>query len=114
MPKVHFTREKKVVECEAGANLRQLALKNGVELYPGLKRHLNCGGKSLCGDCRVHVLAGMENLSPKRLLERFRIGVSWFKLGHEHEVRLACQTHVLGDVEVLTQPEFNWFGEKAR
>jgi hypothetical protein len=38
--------------------------------------------------------------------------VSWFKFGHEHEVRLACQTSVIGNVEVLTQPEFNWFGER--
>jgi ferredoxin len=112
MPKIHFTKEKKVVECEAGANLRRVALANGVQVYPGLKKYFNCHGFSQCGECRIHVLKGMENLSPKTFKERFRIAVSWFKLGHEHEVRLSCQARVLGDVEVLTQPEFNWFGER--
>ena len=31
----------------------------------------------------------------------------------EHKVRLACQARVEGDVEVWTQPEFNWFGQKV-
>lgn len=113
MPKIHFTREKKVIECAEGANLRQVALQNSVELYPGMKRIFNCHGFGHCGECRVHVLKGMENLSPKGLKEKFRIAVSWFKFGHEHEVRLACQAKVQGDVEVFTQPEFNWFGERA-
>ncbi|HLU47945.1 MAG TPA: 2Fe-2S iron-sulfur cluster-binding protein [Planctomycetota bacterium] len=114
MPKISFSREKKEIECEKGANLREVALANGVQLYPGAKRHLNCRGKGLCGECRVHVIRGWENLSPKTGVEKFRIGVSWFKFGHENEVRLACQARVEGDIEILTQPEFNWFGEAFR
>ena len=112
MPTIRFTREKKEVECERGANLRLVAVKNGVELYPGMKKHFNCRGKSMCGECRVYVKEGMENLSPKTFRGKFRIAVSFFKFGHEHEVRLACQCRVEGDVDILTQPEFNWFGEK--
>ena len=112
MPTVKFTREKKSVECEKGENLRALALKQGIQLYPGLKRILNCRGHASCGECRVHVVKGMENLAPKTVLEKIRIALSWFKFGHEHEVRLACQAKVEGDVEVFTQPEFNWFGER--
>jgi ferredoxin len=112
MPTIKFTREKKTVECQRGVNLREVAIKNGIQLYPGIKKYLNCRGHSTCGDCRVHVVKGMENLAPKTFLEKFRIAVSWFKFGHEHEVRLACQANVVGDVEVLTQPEFNWFGER--
>jgi len=112
MPKIHFTREKKVVECPSGSNLRQVAMENGIQLYPGMKKYLNCHGFGHCGECRVHVVKGMENLGPKTLKEKFRIAVSWFKFGHEQEVRLACQSTVEGDVEVLTQPEFNWFGER--
>ena len=51
-------------------------------------------------------------MSQKTFWEKLWIAISYFKLGHENEVRLACQTHVEGDVEVLTQPEFNWFGER--
>ncbi|MEM7230525.1 MAG: hypothetical protein AAF517_00030 [Planctomycetota bacterium] len=111
MPKITFTRENKVVECESGANLRQVAIDNDVQLYPGIKQLMNCTGKGLCGECRVHVKEGMENTGKKGAIESFRIGVSWFKFGHEDEVRLACKTKVEGDVEVFTQPEFNWFGE---
>jgi ferredoxin len=112
MPKIRFSREKKEVECARGDNLRLVAIANGIQLYPGIKRVLNCRGKALCGDCRVHVLKGMENLSPVGWREKFRVALSYFKFGHEHEVRLACQTRVEGDVEILTQPEFNWFGER--
>ncbi|MCZ6792883.1 MAG: 2Fe-2S iron-sulfur cluster-binding protein [Planctomycetota bacterium] len=111
MPKITFTREKKEVECETGANLREVAMRNGIQLYPGLKSLFNCRGRSACGECRVHVLKGLENVSSKGFREKARIGLSWFKFGHEDQVRLACQTRVEGDIEVLTQPSFNWFGE---
>ena len=32
-------------------------------------------------------------------------------LGHENEIRLACQTKVNGDCEIETTPAFNWSGE---
>ncbi len=112
MPKISFTREKKVIECDVGANLRQVAMKNGIQLYPGMKKYFNCHGFGQCGECRVHVSKGMDGLSPMGIKEKFRIAVSWFKFGHEKEVRLACQTEVHGDVEIFTQPEFNWFGER--
>ena len=111
MPKITFTREGQDVECEKGANLRTVAMENGIELYPGMKRHFNCHGKGMCGDCRVYVKSGMENTSRRGPIEKFRVGVSWFRIGHEEEVRLACQTKVEGDVVVYTQPEFNWFGD---
>ena len=55
MPKVTFTREKKTVECEEGEKLRNVAIANEVELYPGMKRYFNCRGFGQCGECRVHV-----------------------------------------------------------
>ena len=110
MPKLNFSREGMQVECEKGANLREVAIANGIELYPGMTRYFNCHGKGLCGECRVFIKNGMEHTSPKGVVEKFRIGVSWFKFGHESEVRLACQTRVEGDIDVHTQPGFNWFG----
>ena len=114
MPNVTFTKEKKTISCRKGSNLRQVAIQNGVQLYPGMKKIMNCRGHGTCGECRVHIVKGMENLGPKTFLEKFRIAVSFFKFGHEHEVRLACQAAVNGDIEVLTQPEFNWFGERPQ
>ena len=112
MPKINFTREKKIVECDAGEKLRDVAIKHGIQLYPGMKKLLNCHGLGHCGECRVHIQDGMENLGSKTLKEKFRIAVSWFQLGHEDEVRLSCQCRVNGDCDVYTQPEFNWFGER--
>lgn len=112
MPKITFINEKKEVTCEEGANLRKVALSSGVELYPGMKRYFNCRGFSQCGECRVYVKDGTENVSKKTLLERLRVGLSFFHIGHEDEVRLACQCRVNGDIAVETQPEFNWFGER--
>jgi len=112
MPKITFLNEKKEVECEEGANLRKVALENGVELYPGMKKYFNCRGFSQCGECRVHVKGGMENVTPRTFLEKLRTTFSFFHIGHEEEVRLACQCRVRGDVEVETQPEFNWFGRR--
>jgi len=114
MPKITFTREGREIEVPEGANLRQAALAEGIQLYPGIKQYLNCHGFAQCGECRVYIKKGMENTSPKTFLEKLRIAVSWFKIGHEHEVRLACQTKVLGDIEVRTLPEFNWFGERKK
>lgn len=114
MPKVKFLRENREVEVDDGANLRKAAMKAGIQLYPGIHRFLNCRGFSQCGECRVYVKKGMENTNRPGLIERARVGLSFFRIGHEDEVRLACQTKVNGDVEVYTQPEFNWFGERAK
>ena len=32
-------------------------------------------------------------------------------IGNEKNMRLACQTLVMGDMEVITQPPLNWFGD---
>src|SRR5260221_4273361 len=74
MPKVTFVNEKKEIEVPVGGNLRQEALKAGIQVNyeafdtPGgvLGRMLNCRGLGLCGTCRVLVKKGGENLSPKK------------------------------------------------
>jgi ferredoxin len=118
MPKVKFVKEKKEVEVEPGANLRMVAIKNGIELYPGIHKNwfANCHGFGHCASCRVHVTKGLANVSSPGLWERFRLlagPITFFaRLGHEQELRLACKTQVNGDIEVETQPEVNWHGER--
>jgi ferredoxin len=56
-----------------------------------------CGGNGLCATCHVHVVSGLENLSPptdreKRTLSRLT--------GCRPDSRLSCQCRVLGDVTV--------------
>jgi ferredoxin len=111
MPKVTIANEKREIEVPAGANLRTALRAAGIQVYAGKDRYLNCRGLGLCGTCRVLVKKGMENLSTKRLQERVRLGVSLASIGHENEMRLACQVEVKGDCTVDTQPAFNTSGE---
>jgi ferredoxin len=111
MPKVAFVNEKQEIEVPDGANLRLEAKKAGIDLYGGLHRYLNCRGNGLCGTCKVLVKKGTENLSPKGLLERFKLATMLSAIGHEDEMRLACQARVHGDCSVVTQPSFNISGD---
>ena len=115
MPKVVFVNEKTELEVPSGANLREEARKAGLQIYKGLDRFLNCRGFGLCGTCRVLVKKGMENLNPKTFRERLNLSLHPFSMlaaiGHENEMRLACQVQVNGDCTVQTHPAFNWSGE---
>jgi ferredoxin len=111
MPKVRFVRENQEIEVERGANLRRAALAHGIEVYPRLNRWLNCHGLATCGTCRVLLKEGTAaNASPKGLREKLRLALSFFAIGHEDEMRLSCQTRVLGDLLVETRPPLNWSG----
>jgi ferredoxin len=116
MPSVKFVNEKKTIEVPQGANLRKEALNAGIELYPGVHQYLNCHGLRLCASCRVIIKKGEQNVSRPGWFERLRflIGpITYFaKLGHREDLRLACATRVLGDIEVETQPAVNLHGDR--
>ena len=115
MPKVRFLKEAKEIEVPAGANLRDEARKAGVEVYAGINKYLNCLGHGTCGTCRVLIKNDtMKNCSPKGLFEKIRLALSWFAIGCENEVRLSCQTKVMGDVDVETTPQMNLFGKPVK
>ncbi len=97
MPVVYFVKQGRAVECPVGTNLRELARKNGIDLYVFPNNVVNCRGHGLCGTCRVKV----DN--PRALSER--TAADERKCGWEGEsFRLACQTKVLADVTVTTNP----------
>ena len=101
MPVIRFVREGRDVECYPGENLREVALREGVELY-GLKGKLgNCGGCGQCITCFVDVvgescpgsLSGRTAVEEQKLMRRPE---GW---------RLACQALVQHSVLVLTRPQ---------
>jgi ferredoxin len=111
MPVVNFVNEKKQIQVPAGANLRQEAMKAGIQLYPHVHQVFNCHGLAQCGSCRVRIVKGMENASPMGTFEGLRLKPSFVYIGNEDTMRLACQTLVNGDMDVETRPPLNLFGE---
>lgn len=120
MPKITFVKEKVTVEAQDGEDIRSVARKNGVQLYSGPHKVLNCMGMGACGSCNVSVKSGSDNCTPRTFCER--IVAKWLTplplflikilSNPQKDVRLACQTKVHGDVEVETHPPINWHGEK--
>jgi len=114
MPKVRFLRSNVEVEVPLGSNLREVALQNGVQLYPGIHQIANCRGFAQCGSCRVLLKNGTAaHAGPKTLLEKVRLAMAFFTIGFEDEIRLACQTRVQGDLEVMERPAANFSGTYA-
>ena len=115
MPKITIVNDKKEIEVPVNSNLRDEARKAGIQMHPGLFKYppLNCMGNGLCGTCRILVKKGMENLSPKGVMEKFSLNVlhAFESIGHEEEMRLACQCTVKGDITIETRPPMNISGE---
>ncbi|WP_320675140.1 2Fe-2S iron-sulfur cluster-binding protein [Prochlorococcus sp. MIT 1341] len=109
MPTIRFVREERDVNCPVGANLREVALKEGIEIY-GLKGSLgNCNGCGQCITCFVEVLEEMDDcaLSPLTEVEKLKLkrrSKSW---------RLSCQTLVMESVIVLTKPQSSFKNSHA-
>ena len=58
MATIRFIREGVEVQCKAGENLRDLVIRERLQLY-GLKGILgNCGGAGQCSTCFVSVEEG--------------------------------------------------------
>jgi ferredoxin len=131
MPTVKFVKEKKEIEVPEGTNLRAAAKQAGINLNLGvngigasINKFVNCSDLSCglmsgsCGTCRVLVTKGTDNTNPLTTKEWFRFKTPipdpipmMAYIGNEGNMRLACCTKVLGDIEVESGPEMNLFGE---
>src|SRR5688500_6023698 len=126
MPIVKFIKEKKEIEVPEGANLRNEAIKAGINLNQGLNgfgasinRYVNCSTMSMgrCsgrgGTCRVLITKGMEHTNTPTFREWLKFKTvltpepvpALAYVGHEETMRLACLTTVPGDIEVESGPE---------
>lgn len=82
---LYFKPMGKAVEVEKGTNLMDAVRKAGIFL------DAPCGGKGLCGKCRVKVIEGEHRYQPSHLISRQE---------EESGIRLACLTTVEGDMTV--------------
>ena len=100
MTTIRFIREEIDIECKPGENLRDLVIKERLQLY-GLKGILgNCGGAGQCSTCFVSIEGGKENsLSPLTNVEEEKLE------NRPDNWRLACQTLIKSSAVILTKPQ---------
>lgn len=106
MPKV--TAQGKTFDCESGANLRQVLLRNGIDLYNGQAKLINCRGIGSCGTCAVMVTG---EVSEPNWRDRTRRSLPPHSAAKN--LRLSCQTKVLGDVQVTKFDGFWGQGDRV-
>ena len=100
MATIRFIREDIEVQCKPGENLRQLVMKENLQLY-GLKGILgNCAGVGQCSTCFIAVEGGNKNsLSPLTAVEEAKLK------NRPQNWRLACQTLIKSSAVILTKPQ---------
>jgi len=86
--KIHFDPIGRTVEVLPGTSLHEAAGLAGVNLAS------DCGGKRTCGKCRVKVIEG--EVSPPIQVEQEKLTEQELEKGF----RLACCTHVQGDLKI--------------
>ena len=92
MPLIKFVKKWPELNVEQGANLMKSLLLAGMPVAS------SCHGDGVCSKCRIQILSGMENLSPINVTEE----VLRDRLKVPKDVRISCQTQVLGDITVDT------------
>ncbi|HLO50013.1 MAG TPA: 2Fe-2S iron-sulfur cluster-binding protein [Kamptonema sp.] len=85
----------KTIECDRGANLRQVLLKNDIPVYNGKAAIVNCRGLGTCGTCAVEVKGEVSEPSWR---EKARLSLPPHSPTSNR--RLSCQTQILGDIQV--------------
>lgn len=87
---IHYLPDNKIVEGEIGNTILQISLKNYIP-------HIHvCYGEAQCSTCRIEVLEGLENLSPRNSLEETMAK----RKGWDEKIRLACQTIPKGNIKI--------------
>jgi adenylate cyclase len=90
MPRIEILPDGVEAEASEQETILQALLRRSVP-----QAHV-CGGKARCSTCRLLVLKGLENCSPRQAKEQ-RIAE---RLHFPPNIRLACQTHVSGPVQI--------------
>ncbi len=85
----------KTLHCEAGANLREVLIKNDMSPHNGNARYLNCFGLGTCGTCAVKIEG---KVLPINSIEKIRLSIPPHQL--QQGLRLSCQVAVNNDIEV--------------
>ena len=82
--KVSFSPIGNTAEAKLNETIMDVARRAGVPLG------YSCGGIGVCNRCKVRIVGGADNLTPRTRFER------------DPDQRLACQAVILGDCTVTT------------
>ncbi len=96
-----ITVQGKTIDCEPGANLRNVLLKHNIDLYNGQAKLINCRGIGSCGTCAVEISG---EVSAPNWRDRTRRSLP--PHSRDRNLRLACQTKVMGDITVTKYDGF--------
>ncbi len=78
------------VRASPAVSILNTLMQNGIGIA-----HV-CGGKAICGTCRIKIVSGGESLSPLSEAESIRLTA----MGNPPDTRLACQTYTAGEVRI--------------
>ncbi|MGB0524755.1 MAG: adenylate/guanylate cyclase domain-containing protein [Flammeovirgaceae bacterium] len=88
--KIHLFKEKRAITCPAESTILEATLAANIN-------HTHaCGAKGKCSTCKVSIMEGIENCSPRNNREQ-KIAT---KLSFPSEIRLACQTKLTGNIAI--------------
>ena len=91
-------------------------MQSGIQVYAHIHKIFHCPGWGCCGSCRVLITKGQGHASIMGPWEKMRFTIipdhiPLAFIGNEDTMRLSCRTEVHGDMDVVTKPPLNWFGE---
>jgi len=88
--KIHLFKEQKEIDCPKDSSILEATLAASIN-------HTHaCGGQGKCSTCRVSVMKGIQNCSPRNAAEQAIAD----KLNFPKEIRLACQTEISGNITI--------------
>ncbi|KHD89001.1 MAG: hypothetical protein OM95_05950 [Bdellovibrio sp. ArHS] len=90
MPLISFKKNRAALTVPTGANLMKSLLDAGLPVAS------SCDGDGVCAKCKIVIVAGKENLTPENEIEAFLRETKDLP----SDVRISCQTQVLGDITV--------------
>ena len=93
MPTINANGQK--IICDRGANLRSVLLENHIPVHNPGATVINCRGLGSCGTCAVKIEG---EVSPANWRDCTRRSLP--PHNRDRDLRLACQTKVLGDIKV--------------
>jgi len=82
------------IQTNPAISILNALLRNGIAIS------FLCGGKAVCGTCRIKILEGENYLNPMREDERVRLSHGRKEDKPPEHIRLACQTYTHGDIKI--------------